>query len=170
MGARKADLEKKWFRLWVVFDPPASAVADKHVRMHVFILLPFESAHAFRIVFALAVPFALLFENVVRLKRFVPLVEEIASFEISIGVFDDMTFVEAEWSRERRSVHLADVDAAIAGFAEVFDPRVLPGVGVAHNSRGVWVEAGEDGGARGSAGWRGNVALFEADAFLYQPI
>ena len=78
--------------------------------------------------------------------------------------------MEAERFLEWRGVHLADVDAAIAGIRELADPGVGPGLVIAEHAVGMGVKAGEQAGARGRAGGGRDIHAVEERAFGHQAV
>ena len=132
--------------------------------------VPGEGAHGFAVVRPLAVQLALLLDEAAGGQGLVPLVEVVAAFEEAVFVFDDVALVEAERGLERNGVHLADVDAVVAGGGQLLDPGPAPLAAVAEYAGGVGIEAVEEAGTGGHAGGGGDVALVEADAFADQAV
>ena len=169
--AWEADFQKQWsVGLWFGTQPPSGCVANKVVRLHVSRKLPFERAEAFAIVGSLSIEFPLLLNQSPRLQGLVPFVEVVAFFEVAVLVLNDVAFVKAQRRVVRVGVHLADVDALVSAGRKVFDPRMVPLIGVSQDTGRVRVVAREQTGPRWRTGRRRDVAVGERHTFIRQAI
>ena len=170
MRTRKADLQEERLGLGIGVQPPLRQPADEVIRMRLRRQVPAEGAHPLAVIVSLPIEFALLLDQTARLQSLVPFIEVVAPLQVAILVLHHITLVEAQRRLEWIAVHLADVDAVIAGRVQIPDPGMPPTVAIAHDAGDVRVIAGEEAGAGGGARGRGNVAVVEAQAFVYQPV
>ena len=67
-------------------------------------------------------------------------------------------------------MHFAEVDGLVTTALKIFDPAVLPGVGIFQNTSGVWIVTSEETCPGWGTGRSSNEAVVEHDALVMQAI
>ena len=170
MRTGEANLQEERLGLGIAAQPPLRQPANKVVGMRIRRQIPGKGAHALVIIVAPPILLSLLLHQAARGQGFVPFIEVVAPFKVTILVFHHIALVETQWRLEGLRVHFADVDAVIAGLVQVLNPGATPAIGVAHDAGHMRIETGEEAGARRGAGGRCDMTVVEAHAFVDQPV
>ena len=164
---REAHLKEERLAGRLALDPVDRQSADEGVGMEFLRERPFERAEPVGVVVEQAVARQAGLLEIGLRDRLVPFVDEVAAAlgHRAILVLDDHAGVEAGRRIHRLGVHLAHVDAFVAGLGEVLDPAVPPRRRVVDHARGVRIVAGEQARAGRHAGSGGGEAGRQIDAF-----
>ena len=138
--------------------------------MHVFVDRPLEGSQPLAVIGHAAIGQTSGLLEPASLQGLVPLVKEVAAFQVPVFVLHRVALPEPEQFVVGEGVHLADVDRVVAGTLQVLDPTMLPAIAIAQHAVRMRVLTGEEARAARRARCRRYVAIGESHPFAHEPV